>query len=160
MPERKNPRKSFRPSHISEGRTVDARLIQRARQRSGQTESAQVRMLHRQAREALAARIERSRKLRERASSLPPLSQTSTSELFSLAPVIEDCAICLEPKLPSDDLRMLGCKHIFHSECINPWVKRHGTCVTCRTPLYPELHYDDYYDRQAEDYYYDVAHYR
>ena len=44
----------------------------------------------------------------------------------------EICAIC------TDEIKngkKLGCKHIFHTECLKIWCERETTCPICRKPL-------------------------
>lgn len=50
-----------------------------------------------------------------------------------------NCAICLESL--SGDGVPLNCGHMYHAKCIVPWLKRAGTCPTCRSkPLFwPKL---------------------
>ncbi|XP_043847065.1 E3 ubiquitin-protein ligase DZIP3 [Dromiciops gliroides] len=43
----------------------------------------------------------------------------------------EPCVICHDNLTP-DNLCVLACAHKFHSQCIKPWLKRQGTCPTCR----------------------------
>jgi hypothetical protein len=53
------------------------------------------------------------------------------------------CVICLEPFRVGDcvtwsrNSRALNCLHIFHSDCILPWLeeKRHDDCPSCRSTL-------------------------
>lgn len=59
-------------------------------------------------------------------------------------PVIASgCSICLADYKDSDMLRLLPeCGHLFHLDCIDPWLKLHPTCPICRssplpTPLAP-----------------------
>lgn len=47
-----------------------------------------------------------------------------------------DCSICLEP-LHEDcennrEIISLKCKHLFHRECIHPWVTVHKCCPLCK----------------------------
>ncbi|CAK7325181.1 unnamed protein product [Dovyalis caffra] len=43
------------------------------------------------------------------------------------------CSICLADYKDSDLLRLLPeCDHIFHTQCIDPWLKLHTTCPICR----------------------------
>lgn len=35
-----------------------------------------------------------------------------------------ECAVCLEPFEPGDEIRMLPCKHEFHASCVDGWFKR------------------------------------
>ncbi|KAJ6717446.1 ZINC FINGER C3HC4 TYPE (RING FINGER) PROTEIN [Salix purpurea] len=43
------------------------------------------------------------------------------------------CSICLAEYKDSDLLRLLpDCDHLFHSQCIDPWLKLHTSCPVCR----------------------------
>lgn len=43
------------------------------------------------------------------------------------------CAICLEILENDDDVRGLICGHVFHSECLDPWLtKRRACCPMCK----------------------------
>ncbi|XP_074070541.1 E3 ubiquitin-protein ligase DZIP3 [Macrotis lagotis] len=43
----------------------------------------------------------------------------------------ELCVICHDNLTP-ENLFVLACAHKFHSQCIKPWLKKQGTCPTCR----------------------------
>lgn len=48
---------------------------------------------------------------------------------------IEDiCGICYDELLT--DVRVLECKHIFHTECINLWIERSNSCPFCRSQIF------------------------
>lgn len=40
------------------------------------------------------------------------------------------CAVCLEAL--DDRVAQLPCNHVFHRDCVLPWLARRGTCPTCR----------------------------
>ncbi|CAI9089159.1 OLC1v1023670C1 [Oldenlandia corymbosa var. corymbosa] len=42
------------------------------------------------------------------------------------------CAICLEDFEPKELVTVTPCNHMFHEECIVPWVKNQGQCPVCR----------------------------
>ncbi|UZJ57393.1 hypothetical protein CBS101457_006713 [Exobasidium rhododendri] len=37
-----------------------------------------------------------------------------------------------------DELIMMPCKHLFHEDCLLPWLKTNGTCPVCRVSLEPK----------------------
>ena len=43
------------------------------------------------------------------------------------------CAICTEGIFPEEEkTSRLPCKHIYHTECVFPWVSKHANCPMCR----------------------------
>jgi hypothetical protein len=50
----------------------------------------------------------------------------------------ELCSICLEPLYDKEDLEnnkpviSLKCNHMFHKECLDPWVINHKCCPLCK----------------------------
>ncbi|KAK8803087.1 hypothetical protein WA588_002245, partial [Blastocystis sp. NMH] len=52
------------------------------------------------------------------------------------------CAVCESDITQDDTIVCLPCKHIFHPDCIIPWIKRHNTCPICRAEL-PASNSDD-----------------
>ncbi|KAL3731887.1 hypothetical protein ACJRO7_028707 [Eucalyptus globulus] len=64
--------------------------------------------------------------------------QTYPTVLFSSVKHHEEigggsCSICLGEYEESDVLRPLPeCRHFFHMECIDPWLRLHATCPICR----------------------------
>lgn len=48
------------------------------------------------------------------------------------------CAVCLERYGDSDVVRVLpDCGHLFHRECVDPWLRQRPTCPVCRTSPLP-----------------------
>lgn len=43
-----------------------------------------------------------------------------------------ECSICLEELDNGEKNRVLQCGHIFHTGCIEPWLKKYFTCPYCR----------------------------
>lgn len=47
-----------------------------------------------------------------------------------------ECAICISEFIDDDILRLLpGCRHVFHTDCIDTWLENHVTCPVCRSNL-------------------------
>ncbi|WOL03096.1 RING-H2 finger protein ATL70-like [Canna indica] len=48
------------------------------------------------------------------------------------------CSICLADYKETDVLRLLPeCGHLFHVDCVDPWLKSHPTCPICRSSPIP-----------------------
>lgn len=46
-----------------------------------------------------------------------------------------ECSICMETVELGREVTVLPCKHWFHGECIEMWLKQHNTCPHCRRPI-------------------------
>ncbi|XP_070607119.1 E3 ubiquitin-protein ligase RNF149 isoform X1 [Erythrolamprus reginae] len=53
----------------------------------------------------------------------------------------ENCAICIENYKAKDTVRLLPCKHIFHKQCIDPWLLEQRTCPMCKLDIMKALEY-------------------
>lgn len=66
-----------------------------------------------------------------------------SEEQFALLPrrkvAMEDsssCAICQDAfKVDMESVVVLPCSHVYHEDCIGPWVKRISSCPICRRPV-------------------------
>lgn len=45
------------------------------------------------------------------------------------------CSVCWEDFQLSEKVRQLPCSHVYHEDCILPWLQLHGTCPVCRKSL-------------------------
>ena len=44
------------------------------------------------------------------------------------------CSVCWEDFNLDESVNQLQCEHIFHKDCITPWLELHATCPVCRKP--------------------------
>ncbi len=47
----------------------------------------------------------------------------------------ETCCICFSNYIPKEEIFHLECNHLYHKDCIVPWVKDFGNCPLCRAPI-------------------------
>jgi hypothetical protein len=47
----------------------------------------------------------------------------------------EACAICLSEYVAGEEVRELGCGHMFHANCAEAWLQTNKTCAACRRPI-------------------------
>ncbi|XP_073271253.1 E3 ubiquitin-protein ligase RDUF2-like [Primulina huaijiensis] len=67
--------------------------------------------------------------------SLPVLEILSTHVSSDL-----HCAVCFESFSIGSEAREMPCKHIYHSECILPWLSLRNSCPVCRYLLPTDAH--------------------
>ncbi|KAG0263964.1 hypothetical protein BG011_007685 [Mortierella polycephala] len=63
-----------------------------------------------------------------------PIYSITTEELDAKT----ECSVCKDEFTKQDTCLKLKCKHVFHQDCIKPWLKMNGTCPTCRFALVPQ----------------------
>lgn len=71
----------------------------------------------------------------------PPLNQKE----IALIPTVEvtpddvakntQCSVCMEDFRVKEPVRKLPCSHLYHTDCIVPWLQMHGTCPICRKTI-------------------------
>jgi len=52
------------------------------------------------------------------------------------------CSICLEDFEPKEMVTVTPCSHMFHEDCIVPWVTNHGSCPVCRFAICERMKQD------------------
>uniref|UniRef100_A0A5B6Z360 RING-type E3 ubiquitin transferase n=1 Tax=Davidia involucrata TaxID=16924 RepID=A0A5B6Z360_DAVIN len=71
----------------------------------------------------------------------PPASKAAIESMPTIE-IVENhivseshCAVCKEPFDLGTEAREMPCKHIYHSDCILPWLSLHNSCPVCRHEL-------------------------
>eukprot|EP01018_Ginkgo_biloba_P011669 Gb_10869 [translate_table: standard] len=84
----------------------------------------------------------------------PPPASKAAVEAMPTIKITEDhlstdssqCAVCKDTFEVGTDARQMPCKHMYHSECILPWLSQHNSCPVCRYEMPTD---DPEYDRRA-----------
>ncbi|OIW05361.1 hypothetical protein TanjilG_28826 [Lupinus angustifolius] len=68
-----------------------------------------------------------------RASETVPVIVVTESLLLNLDPNgVVLCAVCKDDIAVNDKAMILPCNHLYHSDCITPWLLNHDSCPLCR----------------------------
>ena len=62
----------------------------------------------------------------------PRTGGVSREDATSRAEETVDCSICYVPCLPDERLQILACRHKYHHNCIEKWLRRADSCPMCR----------------------------
>ncbi|XP_006849546.2 uncharacterized protein LOC18439315 [Amborella trichopoda] len=62
----------------------------------------------------------------------PPPSHTSDLAIY--------CPVCKDEFEIDDEVKQLPCNHLYHGDCILPWLQTHNSCPVCRFVLPTEEH--------------------
>lgn len=46
-----------------------------------------------------------------------------------------DCSVCKDEFGVGEEATQMPCEHIFHQDCLLPWLKQHNSCPVCRYEL-------------------------
>ncbi|KAJ9071761.1 hypothetical protein DSO57_1033816 [Entomophthora muscae] len=61
----------------------------------------------------------------------------------------QQCIVCLEDWEADQEALEMPCGHIYHNDCLLPWLERANTCPCCRYPLYTE---DEEFNKKVKAY--------
>ncbi|EDV93545.1 E3 ubiquitin-protein ligase Iruka [Drosophila grimshawi] len=87
----------------------------------------------------------------------PPLSVQRINEIPNVKITAEEverkmqCSVCWDDFKLDESVRKLPCSHLYHENCIVPWLNLHSTCPICRKSLANDDDNDDDVDVD-EDY--------
>ncbi|KAL6883311.1 hypothetical protein ACP4OV_010725 [Aristida adscensionis] len=68
-------------------------------------------------------------------SALSSLPDVVVTEAMVAAADGAECAVCKEDLSPGEGAKQMPCKHIYHGDCIVPWLELHNSCPICRFEL-------------------------
>ncbi|MED6181132.1 hypothetical protein PIB30_016659 [Stylosanthes scabra] len=84
----------------------------------------------------------------------PPASKSAVQGLPDVSVTEEllesdssQCAVCKDTFKLGESVKQIPCKHIYHSDCILPWLELHNSCPVCRYELPTD---DPDYERRAQ----------
>lgn len=86
----------------------------------------------------LLDRVRKSRRQREGGSSSGSSSTAGpSSKKESSKNEAEKCAICLGEYEDGEEVKTLPCFHVFHTECVDKWLKVNKICPFCKQSIRP-----------------------
>lgn len=66
---------------------------------------------------------------------LEQLPESEIEDISQLSDENKDCIICLKKFNKLDKITILPCAHIFHSLCVETWLKEKQICPICQIPI-------------------------
>ncbi|KAE8668351.1 Detected protein of unknown function [Hibiscus syriacus] len=73
---------------------------------------------------------------------VPPPAAASAIEALPMVKITENhlihaahCPVCKEEFVVDGEAKELPCNHLYHSDCIVPWLSIHNTCPVCRSEI-------------------------
>ncbi|KAG2246794.1 hypothetical protein Bca52824_086422 [Brassica carinata] len=72
----------------------------------------------------------------------PPASKSAIDALLTVKVTLDmlnsemnQCAVCMDEFEDGRDVKQMPCKHVFHQDCLMPWLELHNSCPVCRYEL-------------------------
>ncbi|KAF3528601.1 hypothetical protein DY000_02042297 [Brassica cretica] len=72
----------------------------------------------------------------------PPASKSAIDALPTVKVTLDmlnsemnQCAVCMDEFEDGRDVKQMPCKHVFHQDCLMPWLELHNSCPVCRYEL-------------------------
>ncbi|XP_030373769.1 E3 ubiquitin-protein ligase Iruka [Scaptodrosophila lebanonensis] len=84
----------------------------------------------------------------------PPLSVQRINDIPNVKVTAEEverkmqCSICWDDFKLDETVRKLPCSHLYHENCIVPWLNLHSTCPICRKSLAEDDPNEDYVEME------------
>ncbi|XP_058723134.1 uncharacterized protein LOC131594950 [Vicia villosa] len=93
----------------------------------------------------------------------PPPSKTRTETIIPIITVTETllslldpngvvlCAVCKDAISVDEEAKQLPCDHLYHSDCITPWLRLRSSCPLCRFRISEDEDEDENDEDDEED---------
>lgn len=75
--------------------------------------------------------------------SIDSLKKVEVKNKEEIESIGTECVICMEEFVVGDVAKEMPCQHKFHGECVEKWLKIHGTCPNCRYKMPVDENDDD-----------------